>query len=170
MADGVTLEQVLEEQKAMTLLAGEMTKTTDPEQLAQLTAMLQEMAANLQSMLDALAQSIKDAYPGAFDANGEPIVGPVPRIEVMLTPPQRALIESETGVDMASVLIDDPNGIYLRMMREMAPEAIQEIALEKARAFIELSKALEEAERQRAELEAALPDDVKALLAEQKQG
>lgn len=170
MADAMTLDQVLQEQQAIAVLSGELGKTSDPEKIEQLAAMIQAMVDNLQAMLEQLEAEFKEANPQAFDVNGAPIAGLVPRIEVVLTPSQREQIQAETGVDMPSVLIEDPNGTLTQLMKETSPEEIEVIAMEKARAFIAMSQAIEEAARERAELEAALPDDVKAMLAEQQQG
>jgi hypothetical protein len=67
------------------------------------------------------------------------------RFEVVLTPEQRERIRKETGVDMATVLIEDQSGRINAAMPGTRRITIEKIALEQARAKVAYAKAEEEA-------------------------
>jgi len=169
MADEVTLEDIEEEQKAIALLSDELTNAETPEQIEQLTAMIAEMAAKLEAMCESFEDQVREEHPEAFDDDGELKEEKPPRVEVILTDSQRDRVREETGVDMPSVLIDDPDGTLTRTMEHSEPEEIEEIAVRKAIEFVAMSKAIEEAAKNRQEAEDAVPDEVKDMLAEMEE-
>ncbi|MDX9720760.1 MAG: hypothetical protein RBU37_08425 [Myxococcota bacterium] len=142
------LEQILEEQKALNLLAEELPKTTEPHAIETILAALAEGAQRLEGMAQDYAQGLEAAYPESNE-------GPVHRIEVVLTPEQRQRVFDETGIEMGSVLLDDPTGERGHYMPSTEPQIIEAQAIKQALGFKQMVEA-EEASRQA--LEAACAD------------
>src|SRR5690606_36239005 len=119
-------------------MAEQLNNIDDAEQLLQAVAMVQEQG----KLVEALAKQFEDdmaAYEDEVKAEltEEQLeqLGPTPRVEVVLTPQQRARVQEETGVDMTSVKIPDPGGMMTRGMRQASPPEIEAHALKQAEEF-----------------------------------
>ena len=129
------------EQKALMLLAEEVQKAPDQETRDALIAAIQESAAKLQKLCDELQAQADAMAPKPDSADGEE-VNPV--VEIVLTRDQFARVKEETGVEVPSVRIPDPDGTITKNMAFIEPDFVYECALNQARAFKEMLAEAEE--------------------------
>lgn len=121
------------ERKALLLLAEEVQKTTDDDTRNALIAEIQKTAAHLQELCDALQAKANELVP---PTPSEDVAVPV--VEIVLTRDQHDIVMRETGVDVPSVRIPDPNGNITKNMAFIEPHFVLECALTQATMFKQL--------------------------------
>jgi ribosomal protein L18E len=157
-----SLKEIEERQQRMYKLIDQMTSQEDMTLMLQVVQQLEKEANELQAAALSFQEKMEKMYgksqTGAF--------------EVVLTAEQRQRVLKETGVDMASVWIEDLGGARNAAMPMTRRDEIEAEALRQARALKEEQPAREAAQREieeaMAEIEAAGPLHAE-LLAQVKQ-
>ena len=125
------MDELLAKQRAMSDKAQSLAVEKDVEKIQRLTAELEEDGR----ALEALAL--------AFEQQELAKAGPPPqgKLEVVLTPDQRARVKKLTGVDMQSVIIADEAGVLSKAMPYTHPRDIEQLAIHEARKHASLHDA-----------------------------
>jgi DNA-binding MarR family transcriptional regulator len=119
----VTLKELEERQRAVLALIDELNGATDPKRVQALANQLSREGAEL----DALAKRFEREE---LDRAGPRQTGG--KVEVELTPEQRARIRLQTGIDLVSVTIPDETGTMTRSMPHQDPDWIEWLAMKEA--------------------------------------
>ena len=100
MAREITMDELLKKQRAMSEKAQALINERDVDKIQRMTGEMEEEGRALEELAR------------AFEKQELAKAGPPPRgkLEVVLTPAQRARVKSLTGVDMASVVVADEAG------------------------------------------------------------
>jgi hypothetical protein len=142
-----SIKEIEERQKRLLELGERIRKEEDLNRMLEMCQQAEQQARELEEVAVAFDQQMRKQAK-------EPPKGGV---EVVLTPDQRARILKETGVSMMTVVIDDPNGNFMKLMPETLPPVIEAEALRQARARKGVDEAKQESkvaiERQLTELE-----------------
>jgi hypothetical protein len=117
----VTFDQIQAQADKMMRLAKTMHGETDGTKVMETAQVLQQMGVELEAM----AKQFEKENP-----QKEPVKA---FVEVQLTPGQQQRIRNETGIDMSTVLIEDPTGAYASTMKVHKPPQIEELAFQEAR-------------------------------------
>ncbi len=118
----ITMDELLQKQRAMSEKAQSLASEKDVEKIQRITAELEREGRELEEL--ALA----------FERQELAKAGPPPKgkLEVVLTPDQRARVLKLTGVDMASVIIADEAGVLSKAMPYTKPRDIEQLAINEA--------------------------------------
>lgn len=129
--------KVMEEKKALEVLFAALEDAQGEDRDAVVEA-IQAQAKRLQDAcedLEAEAQKLPQAQTDAqVEAN----------VEILLTPAQRDAVKQETGVDVPSIVLQDPTGALTKHMSFIKPEFVQARAMEKALRFNEMIADIEQ--------------------------
>lgn len=141
----ITMDDLLARQRAMVDKASSLAHERDVEKIQSVTAELEREGREL----EALAK--------AFETQELAKAGPPPRgrLEVVLTPAQRARIKQLTGVDLPSVVVPDEMGVLSQAMPSTDPRDIELLAINEAR---RLAASRGADEKMRSELTRAIKD------------
>lgn len=121
--------KVENERKALMVLAEAVQNCSDEERPF-LMEEIKKTAEKLQALCDELqaeADKIAETLPKDEEINAV--------VEVVLTPDQRKRVLDETGVDVPSVKIPDPDALLTKNMQHIEPEFIELSAIEQAKRF-----------------------------------
>ena len=116
------MDELLQKQRAMSDKAQALATEKDVEKIQRLTAELEEDGRALETLAV------------AFEKQELAKAGPPPKgkLEVVLTPDQRARVKKLTGVDMQSVIIADEAGVLSKAMPHPKPRDIEQLAINEA--------------------------------------
>lgn len=153
-----SLDDIQERDRRMRGLIQKLEREEDMQQYLLIVQQLEEEGKALQTELTVMAAEYQATKPSSG------------KIEVVLTPEQRARVLRETGVAMTTVMISDPTGVVNAAMPVTDPAVVEAEALRQAALSKVQKKANEEArialERYFQELEAQpglSPDDVRRV-------
>lgn len=117
MADQIKLQEIEAQQAKVTELVAALEKEIMPERVQALANQLERAARALDECVAAFEKQELDRA-----------LIPKGRIEVALTPDQRARIFAETGVDLAFISLPDETGDLSRSMPQSDPKRIERLA------------------------------------------
>src|SRR5579859_1968013 len=103
----------------MLKLAGEASQEIDPERAKEYAEKLMAMGRELERMGEEMKAQHK--------ARNQ-----IARVQVVLTPDQRKRIFQKHGIQMETILIDDPAGAMNQGMPSTRPEQIEALAMKEA--------------------------------------
>jgi hypothetical protein len=156
MAREITMNDLMQRQRAMVQKAESLLTEKDVDRIQRLTGELERDGKELEQLaLDFEKQELAKA-------------GPPPRgsIEVMLTPDQRQRVYKLTGVELQSVHIADEMGVLSKAMPATDPRDIELLAIQEARKL----KAMRDADgKMRADVDRAILDIEEQGTAETRQ-
>ena len=117
------MDELLAKQRAMADKAQALASEKDVDKIQRITGELEQEGREL------------EALALAFEKQELAKAGPPPagKLEVVLTPDQRARVKKLTGVDMASVVIPDEAGVLSKAMPHTQPRDIEALAINQAR-------------------------------------
>ena len=118
----IKMDELLQKQRAMSDKAQSLAAEKDVEKIQRITAELEQEGRALEEL--ALA----------FERQELAKAGPPPKgkLEVVLTPDQRARVKKLTGVEMQSVVIADEAGVLSKAMPYTKPRDIEQLAMNEA--------------------------------------
>ena len=118
----IKMDELLQKQRAMSDKAQSLAAEKDVEKIQRITAELEEEGRELEELAR------------AFERQELAKAGPPPKgkLEVVLTPDQRARVHKLTGVDMQSVVIADEAGVLSKAMPYTKPRDIEQLAISEA--------------------------------------
>jgi hypothetical protein len=123
MAREIKMNELLEQQRAMSEKASSLANEKDVEKIQRITAELEEEGRALERLaLDFQKQELAKAGPP-----------PKGKLEVVLTAGQRERVKSLTGVDMKSVIVADEAGVLSKAMPYTSQRDIEQLAINEAR-------------------------------------
>ncbi len=119
----IKMDELLAKQRAMSDKAQSLAAEKDVEKIQRITAELEQDGRELEELAR------------AFERQELAKAGPPPKgkLEVVLTPEQRARVKKLTGVDMQSVVIADEAGVLSKAMPYTKPRDIEQLAINEAR-------------------------------------
>jgi hypothetical protein len=122
MAREIKMDELLQKQRAMSDKAQALASEKDIDKIQRITAELEEEGRALEELAR------------AFEVQELAKAGPPPKgkLEVVLTPDQRARVKKLTGVDMQSVVIADEAGVLSKAMPYTKPRDIEQLAINEA--------------------------------------
>src|SRR5262249_14062555 len=131
MPPEIKMDELLAKQRAMSQKAESLINEKDVDRIQTITAELERDGKELETMAR------------EFERQELAKAGPPPRgkLEVMLTPEQRARVQKLTGVDLPSVVISDEAGVVSKAMPSTDPRDIERLAIEEARKLAALRNA-----------------------------
>lgn len=118
----ITMDELLAKQRAMSDKAQSLAVEKDVEKIQRITEELAEEGRALEELAR------------AFERQELAKAGPPPKgkLEVVLTPQQRARVKKLTGVDMQSVVIADEAGVLSKAMPYTKLRDIEQLAINEA--------------------------------------
>jgi len=118
----IKMDELLQKQRAMSDKAQSLAAEKDVEKIQRITAELEQEGRELEELAR------------AFERQELAKAGPPPqgKLEVVLTPDQRARVKKLTGVDMQSVVIADEAGVLSKAMPYTKPRDIEQLAINEA--------------------------------------
>ncbi len=125
MADEIAPEDLLRKQEAMTKLGSQLPNEKDADRVQEILAQLAAMGRELETMA---AQ-----YEAQCHAKMGRTTAPRGYTEVMLTAAQRTHVREATGIDLETILLEDPSGALGKNMPRTPPSLIEALALEEGR-------------------------------------
>jgi hypothetical protein len=152
----IKMDDLMGRQKAMLKKAQSLIEEKDTDRIREVTRELEQEGRELE-------QLAKD-----FERQELAKAGPPPRgsLEVMLTTKQRQHVQNMTGVDLASVTINDEMGVISKAMPSTLPGDILILAIEEARR----RKAIKDADgKMKAAVDRAIKDIEEQGMAETKE-
>ena len=142
----IKMDELLQQQRAMSDKAQSLAAEKDVEKIQRITAELEQEGRELEELAR------------AFERQELAKAGPPPKgkLEVVLTPDQRQRVKKLTGVDMPSVVIADEAGVLSKAMPYTKPRDIEQLAI---------NEALKQASLQSADgkMRAALDDAIREI-------
>jgi hypothetical protein len=119
----ITMDDLMSRQRSMVDKAQSIVNEKDVDKIQAVTAELEREGRELEQLAK------------EFERQELAKAGPPPRgkLEVVLTPAQRARVKKETGVDMASVIVPDEMGVLAKAMPSTHQRDIEMLALAEAR-------------------------------------
>lgn len=124
--DRVTAEDLERETDALMVLTEQFARTRDPDQIEELTKLTQEQSTRLQEMADRMgAQHEEDWAERAAQARDDGVDPLRGKVQIQLSPRQRARVQALTGEEVEFVLLDDPTGTMTQGMAAMAPSQVE---------------------------------------------
>lgn len=118
----IKMDELLQKQRAMSDKAQSLAAEKDVDKIQRITAELEQEGRELEELAR------------AFERQELAKAGPPPKgkLEVVLTPDQRARVHKLTGVDMQSVVIADEAGVLSKAMPYTKPRDIEQLAINEA--------------------------------------
>lgn len=118
----IKMDELLAKQRAMSDKAQSLANEKDVEKIQRITGELEQEGRELEELAR------------AFERQELAKAGPPPKgkLEVVLTPDQRARVKKLTGVDMQSVIIADEAGVLSKAMPYTRPRDIEQLAINEA--------------------------------------
>lgn len=118
----IKMDELLAKQRAMSEKAQSLANEKDVEKIQRITGELEQEGRELEELAR------------AFERQELAKAGPPPKgkLEVVLTPDQRARVKTLTGVDMQSVIIADEAGVLSKAMPYTRPRDIEQLAINEA--------------------------------------
>jgi hypothetical protein len=122
MAREIKMDELLQKQRVMSDKANALASEKDIDKIQRITAELEQEGRELEELAR------------AFERQELAKAGPPPKgkLEVVLTPEQRARVKKLTGVDMPSVVIADEAGVLSKAMPYTKPRDIEQLAINEA--------------------------------------